>query len=173
MSGSNANILLIGDITPQTVANISITLFDAAYRIGQHSMNLIFMGHGGDGDSCIALVDCIRQVQAVGLQVRGTVLGYAMSADALVLQACAVRAMSRYGHLMLHGATYNYMGFDQADMRAYKQHENHNETRFRELLMRSNMTLQEIDHLFDVNVPVWYDAGEAMRAGLIDVVIEA
>ena len=168
---TDMHILLMGNVTPQTVSAVALQLMVATHYREQKEINLVMMGHGGDGDSCAALCDVIEQVQANGLIVKGHVLGYVMSANAIVLQACRpYRYMSRWGHLMIHGPTYSYEGMDYEDIQAMKKHETHNDGNFLELIYKSKMDKATVDAVWQSNKPTWFNAEQALALDLIDYI---
>mgnify|MGYP001570448918 FL=1 len=56
---TDTHILLMGNVTPQTVSAVALQLMVATHYREQKEINLVMMGHGGDGDSCAALCDII------------------------------------------------------------------------------------------------------------------
>ena len=163
---------ILGDVEFQSAGMIAHQLRDILSD-GTTTVQFVITSHGGIVDCSLSIIDSIRTMQQHGVRVQGRVVGYAMSAAAMILQACDWRTMSEYGHLMLHGATVQSMFFsaDMKEMRKMQEWVNRGNGIYRKLLARSKLTDGAIDDLFDDNTPVYYNAKEALEAGLVDEIV--
>lgn len=131
-------------------------------------IKLIINNPGGNEYHMFGIYDAIKQCRS---EVTGVVLGHAMSAGSVILQACDHRLMAPHAWLMLHYGDYGYQGHDKDFGRAaehVKKIDKQMEDIYLERIRESHpkFTRKHLQNRISFD---WYlDAEETIKMGLAD-----
>jgi len=168
-------LMLCGDVDEYYAGKIESRMHTLSES--KEDIQIFITSFGGELYPTIAIVRAIRQAQLKGCTIIGEVRGYAMSAAAIILQACDMRFASLEDVVMVHGVTSVAEGSirnQEADVNmAKKLMDVH-----ADLLSGRNTSDDGKYHdfkywrkLLDDNYPHYYFGEEARKIGLIDEVI--
>jgi len=163
-------VILVDDINDDSVACLVDDLYILS-AAGDGPITLIIGSDGGDVMAMLTALDAISYVRGKGIYVVGRVVGRAMSAAFVVLQACNMRQMSQNAFLMAHGISGFNLGVikdQEANVRFLH--------RLRDMLseLLSKRGKRDVDFwkkLLNESTPTFLDAKEAQEWGLIDEIV--
>jgi ATP-dependent protease ClpP protease subunit len=144
---------------------------------GTGPITVVINSPGGGVVSGLDIVSQIRSLGRAGVEVRGHVMGDAASMGAVILAACPVRSMTSLSRLMWHGIVSLTFG-DQRDMRAQQREMERLTATIAGILTATakpgtkwaNRTW--VRRTMADKLPTWIYPEEALRAGLVDEVVE-
>jgi ATP-dependent Clp endopeptidase proteolytic subunit ClpP len=126
---------------------------------------------GGSVFDGLALYDFLRALRDRGHHVTVTVLGFAASMGAVLLQAGDRRRMGPNSYVMIHELSTGTYG-KQSEMEEDVEFSRRLQDRLIKILCsRSNLTVPQVRDMWRKR-DIWFDAAQAKRLGLIDDVIK-
>lgn len=164
----DSRVVILGEFINDIFIDISKPLTYLAQQSNE-PITLYLSSPGGDALEGMAIVDLISRCRSrYGTEIHGVVLGQAMSAAAIILQACDFRIAYSHSVIMLHGPSVLTSG-DAKGMEA--------EHTLMHLLIEQCLDLLESrtkrnrDYwkaVMDTSTPKYYTAQQALEEGLID-----
>ena len=131
-------------------------------------VELVLNGPGGDVFSASIIENAIEEHQSVTCVVRG----FALSADASILESCAIREMTGDSVLMIHSVAITTGGGNTVQADDQKAAiDALNKALAVHLARHSKMTLEQILARLNTGREWWIDAPTALELGLIDRIV--
>jgi len=161
------SIYIVGEINEQLVLNFHKALSFLKGLDSKKPVTVYINSPGGSYYDAIALYDLIK---ACSFKTSGIVLGCAMSAASIVLQAFKARLMGANGSLMIHDGAFSMEAIHSKEaVVAAKEEERNLYIMYSILASRSNLTLIDIKKMCEFST--YMNAEEALENGFIDKVL--
>jgi ATP-dependent protease ClpP protease subunit len=158
--------LLEGEVNDKMLGEV--IQYTRVYTSTQESVNICLNSGGGDLAVAWSIHDYLSALKS---PVNIIVVGTASSAASVILQAGAVRAITKNSYVMIHqGHLEVQSGLSIADKKAWKRLADHHTHKMAELYAECmNLTISQVKRLIKTDqIFIGY---EAVEAGLCDIVI--
>lgn len=163
-----SRIVILGEFINNIFLDICKPMTYLAVKSGD-PITLYISSPGGDAIEGMAIIDTINRCRSeFEVSTEGVVLGQAMSAAAIILQACDIRIAHKNSVIMLHGPSVVAAG-DVKSMEA--------EQGLMDLIVnialdllekRTKMPRDYWENIMKSSTPKYYTAEQALAEGLID-----